>query len=77
MTLFLILFHSDICVDFLGTHMISLVLFFREPGVTVMDDRTRPVIWGAYWTPTGRWHCGVQSVLQRVRSVIRWSPAQA
>jgi hypothetical protein len=30
----LILFHSDICVDFLGTHMISLVLFFRKPGVT-------------------------------------------
>jgi hypothetical protein len=32
--LFLILFHSGICVDFLGTHMISLVLFFRKPGVT-------------------------------------------
>jgi hypothetical protein len=30
----MILFHSDICVDFLGTHMISLVLFFRKPGVT-------------------------------------------
>jgi hypothetical protein len=27
-------FHSGICVDFLGTHMISLVLFFRKPGVT-------------------------------------------
>jgi hypothetical protein len=31
----LILFHSDICVDFLGTHMIILVLFFRKPGVTI------------------------------------------
>jgi hypothetical protein len=30
----LILFHSDICVDFLDTHMISLVLFFGKPGVT-------------------------------------------
>jgi hypothetical protein len=29
-----IFFHSGICVDFLGTHMISLVLFFRKPGVT-------------------------------------------
>jgi hypothetical protein len=29
-----ILFYSGICVDFLGTHMISLVLFFRKPGVT-------------------------------------------
>jgi hypothetical protein len=36
--LFLILFHSDICVDFLGTHMISLVLFFRKPGVTIFAD---------------------------------------
>jgi hypothetical protein len=30
-----IFFHSGICVDFLGTHMISLVLFFRKPGVTL------------------------------------------
>jgi hypothetical protein len=29
-----IFFHSDICVDFMGTHMISLVLFFEKPGVT-------------------------------------------
>jgi hypothetical protein len=29
-----IFFHSDICVDFLGTHMASLVLFYRKPGVT-------------------------------------------
>jgi hypothetical protein len=29
-----IFFYSGICVDFLGTHMISLVLFFRKPGVT-------------------------------------------
>jgi hypothetical protein len=25
----------------------------------------------AYGTPTGRWHCGVWSVLQRVRSLFR------
>jgi hypothetical protein len=24
-------------VDFLGTHMISLVLFFRKPGVTLFS----------------------------------------
>jgi hypothetical protein len=34
-------------------------------------NRTRPVVQGAYWTLTGRWHCGVQSVLQRVRSLFR------
>jgi hypothetical protein len=28
------IFHSDICVDFLGTHMTGLVLFFGKPGVT-------------------------------------------
>jgi hypothetical protein len=29
------IFHSmAVCVDFLGTHMTSLVLFFRKPGVT-------------------------------------------
>jgi hypothetical protein len=27
-------------VDFLGTHMISLVLFFRKPGVTVRLAQT-------------------------------------
>jgi hypothetical protein len=37
----------------------------------VTDDRTRPVIQGAYWTLIGRWHCGVRSVLQRVRSLFR------
>jgi hypothetical protein len=37
----------------------------------VTVDRTRPVDQGAYWTPTGRWHCGVRSVLQRVRSMFR------
>jgi hypothetical protein len=35
----------------------------------VIDDRTRPVIQGAYWTLTGRWHCRVRSFLQRVRSL--------
>jgi hypothetical protein len=29
-------FHSGICVDFLGTHMISLVLLFRKPDVTMI-----------------------------------------
>jgi hypothetical protein len=33
----------------------------------VIGHRTRPVFQGAYWTPTGRGHCGVRSVLQRVR----------
>jgi hypothetical protein len=29
------IFHSVVvCVDFLDTHMTSLVLFFRKPGVT-------------------------------------------
>jgi hypothetical protein len=42
----------------------------------VTVDRTRLVDQGAYWTPTGRWHCGVRSLFrcallrldQRVRS---------
>jgi hypothetical protein len=37
----------------------------------VTVDRTCPVVPRAYWTPTGRWHCGVRSVLQRVRSLFR------
>jgi hypothetical protein len=32
-TLFLILFYFNICVDFLGTHMTSLIFFFRKSGV--------------------------------------------
>jgi hypothetical protein len=43
----------------------------------VIVDRMRPVGLGAYWTLTGRWHCGVWSVLQRVRSLSRSSAAQA
>jgi hypothetical protein len=43
----------------------------------VMYDQTRPVVEGAYWTQTGRWHCRVRSLLRglvvlndrRVRSV--------
>jgi hypothetical protein len=35
---------------------------------SVTRDRTRPVVEGAYWTPTGRWHCHVQS-LPRARPV--------
>jgi hypothetical protein len=37
----------------------------------VMTDRMRSVVEGAYWTPTGHEHCGVRSVLQRVRSLFR------
>jgi hypothetical protein len=37
----------------------------------VMTDRMHPVVEGAYWTPTGRGHCGVRSVLQCVRSLFR------
>jgi hypothetical protein len=36
----------------------------------VTDDQTCPVVQGAYWTLTGRWHCGIWSVLQRVQSLI-------
>jgi hypothetical protein len=28
------IFHSGVCVDFLGTYITSLVLFFGKPGVT-------------------------------------------
>jgi hypothetical protein len=34
----------------------------------VTHDQTRPIIEGAYWTPTGRWHCRVWS-LPRARPV--------
>jgi hypothetical protein len=46
----------------------SLMIGRAVRPVTV--DRTRPVIQGAYWTLTGRWLCGVQLVLQRVRSLF-------
>jgi hypothetical protein len=46
----------------------SLLIGRAARPVTV--DRTCPVIQGAYWTPTGRWHCGVRSVLLRVRSLF-------
>jgi hypothetical protein len=46
----------------------SLMIGRAVRPVTV--DRTRLVVQGAYWTPTGRWHCGVRSVLQRVRSLF-------
>jgi hypothetical protein len=47
----------------------SLMIGRAARPVTV--NRMRPVIQGAYWTQTGRWHCGVRSVLQRVRSLFR------
>jgi hypothetical protein len=37
----------------------------------VTNDRTRPIVQGAYWTPTGRWHYGIRSVLQRIWSLFR------
>jgi hypothetical protein len=49
----------------------SLIIGRAARPVTVTDDRTRPVIQGAYWTLTGRWHCGVRFVLQRVQSLFR------
>jgi hypothetical protein len=36
----------------------------------VTNDRTRPVVQGAYWTLTGHWHYRVQSFLQRVWSLF-------
>jgi hypothetical protein len=53
----------SVCVCF------SLMIGRTARLVTV--DRTHPVVQGAYWTQTGRWHCGVWSVLQRVRSLFR------
>jgi hypothetical protein len=47
----------------------SLLIGRTARPVTV--DWTRPVVQGAYWTPTGRWHCSVRLVLQRVRSLFR------
>jgi hypothetical protein len=47
----------------------SLMIGRAARPVTV--DRTRPVVQGAYWTQTRRWHCDVWSVLQRVRSLFR------
>jgi hypothetical protein len=35
----------------------------------VTHDRTRPVVEGAYWTLTGRWHCRVRS-LSGARPVV-------
>jgi hypothetical protein len=45
----------------------SLMIGREARPVTV--DRTRPVVQGAYWTLTGRWHYSVRSFLQRVRSL--------
>jgi hypothetical protein len=45
-------------------------LMIGRAACPVIDDRTRPVVQRAYWTQTGRWHCSVQSVLQRVRSLF-------
>jgi hypothetical protein len=47
----------------------SLMIGRAARPVTI--DRTRPIVQGAYWTLIGRCHCGVRSVLQRVRSLFR------
>jgi hypothetical protein len=40
------IFHSVVvCVDFLGTHMTSPVLFFRKPGVTGVDAEGEVTAW--------------------------------
>jgi hypothetical protein len=44
-------------------------LMIGREACPVIVDRTRPVVQGAYWTLTGRWHYGVRSFLQRVRSL--------
>jgi hypothetical protein len=38
----------------------------------VTRDRIRPVVEGAYWTLTGRWHCRIWSFAE-ARPIIRWS----
>jgi hypothetical protein len=52
----------SICVCF------SLMIGRAARPVTV--DRARPVVQGAYWILTERWHYRVRSVLQRVRSLF-------
>jgi hypothetical protein len=52
----------SVCVCF------SLMIGRAARPVTV--DWTHPVVQGAYWTPIGRCHCGIRSVLQRVRSLF-------
>jgi hypothetical protein len=43
----------------------------------VTDDRTRPVVQGAYWTPTRRWHFRVRSFSSARPVTISLSAAQA
>jgi hypothetical protein len=43
----------------------------------VTDDRTRPVVQGAYWTLTGRWHCRVQSFSSARPVIVSLSAALA
>jgi hypothetical protein len=45
----------------------SLMIGREARPITV--DQTRPVVQGAYWTLTGRWHYRVRSFLQCVRSL--------
>jgi hypothetical protein len=47
-------------------------LMIERAARPVTIDRTRPVVEGAYWTLTGRWHCRVRS-LPGARSVVAWS----
>jgi hypothetical protein len=55
-----------------GTPVLLVPTIAPEPlgECVVTIDRTRPVVQGAYWTLTGRWHCGVLSILQHVRSLF-------
>jgi hypothetical protein len=45
-------------------------LMIGRAACPVTVDQTRPVVQGAYWTPTERWYCGVRSVLQHVWSLF-------
>jgi hypothetical protein len=39
-----ILYSIVVCIDFLGTHMTSMVSFFRKPGVTTRPDLPKGMI---------------------------------
>jgi hypothetical protein len=47
------IFHSIVvCVDFLGTHMMSLVLFFRKSGATMIHLDERSLFGFGNWVTT-------------------------
>jgi hypothetical protein len=59
----------------------SVCAFFRvmigRAARPVTNDRTRSIVQGAYWTPTGRGHCGVRSFSSVRPVVVPLSAAQA